>query len=234
MKKIAIIPARGGSKRIPKKNIKDFMGSPVISYAIKAALQSNLFDTVMVSTDCKEIGKTAKKYGAKVPFFRTKKNSDDFASTDDVIKEVLDYYYDKEEKFDYGCCIYPVNPFLEATRLFEGLQKIKSSNFDCVFSAVKYSYPIQRAFRIVDNKMKMISPKNYLVRSQDLKETYHDAGQFYWFKTKSFIQHNRLWTDNTSIVELGVDEVQDIDTESDWKIAELKFQIKKNLKLNKL
>ncbi len=230
MKKIAIIPARGGSKRIPKKNIKKFMGSPVISYAIRAALNCNLFDIVMVSTDCKEIGKIAKKYGAEVPFYRTEKNSDDFASTDDVIKEVLDYYYKKREKFDYCCCIYPVNPFIELTRLAEGLQKLKSSNFDCVFSAVKYSYPIQRAFRIVDKKMKMINPENYLIRSQDLEEIYHDAGQFYWFKHKSFIENKKLWTDNTGIVELNENDVHDIDTESDWKIAELKFQIKKKLK----
>ena len=135
MKKIAIIPARGGSKRIPKKNIKNFMGSPAISYAIKAALKSNLFDTVMVSTDSKEIAEIAVKYGAKIPFYRSEKNSNDFASTDDVIKEVLQYYSEKGEQFDYGCCIYPVNPFINVTKLIKGLDKLESTNFDCIFSA---------------------------------------------------------------------------------------------------
>ncbi len=230
MKKIAIIPAREGSKRIPKKNIKNFMGAPAISYAIKIALKSNLFDTVMVSTDSKEIGEIAKKYGALVPFYRTKKNSDDFASTDSVIKEVLEYYYQKGEKYDYGCCIYPVNPFLKEKKLINGLDKIILSDFDCVFAAVKYSYPIQRAFRIKNEKMEMIDSSKYLVRSQDLDTTYHDAGQFYWFQIKSFKKFQRLWTENTGIIELDINDVHDIDTPSDWKIAELKFEIQKKLK----
>lgn len=230
MRKIAIIPARGGSKRIPKKNIKNFMGSPAISYAIKAALKSNLFDTVMVSTDSKEIAEIALKYGAKVPFFRTEKNSDDFASTDDVIKEVLKYYSEKGEQFDYGCCIYPVNPFINVTKLIKGFDKLESTNFDCIFSAVKYSYPVQRAFRIKNDRMKMTDSDNYLTRSQDLDETYHDAGQFYWFRIKSFIKYQRLWTDNTGIIELDINDVHDIDTQDDWKIAELKFQIQNKLK----
>lgn len=230
MKKIAIIPARGGSKRIPKKNIKNFMGSPVISYAIDAALKSKIFDTVMVSTDDEEISKLAKKYGAKVPFLRTAENSDDFASTDSVIKEVLEFYSKKGDQYDFGCCIYPVNPFINEDKLNMGLEKITSSDFDCVFSAVKYSYPIQRAFRIKDEKMKMINPDKYLIRSQDLDDTYHDAGQFYWFRVNSFMKLQRLWTENTGIVELDINNVQDIDSPSDWKIAELKFQIQKKLK----
>jgi len=230
MKSIAIIPARGASKRIPKKNIRLFCGQPVISYPIKTAISSEIFDEVMVSTDNKEIAKIAIEYGAKIPFFRSKKNSDDYSGTDDVLKEVLDYYISIGEKYDIACCIYPVNPFISKDKLTEGFEKLIKNNFDCVFSAVKYSYPIQRSFRI-DNEEKMImnEPENYLKRSQDLQETYHDGGQFYWFKIKSFIKELKLWTRNTSIIELNPLEVQDIDCESDWKIAEQKFIIQKKL-----
>lgn len=230
MKNIAIIPARGGSKRIPKKNIKSFLGTPVISFAIKAAINCNIFDKVMVSTDNEEIANIAIKYGAEVPFYRSKANSDDFASTDDVLKEVLSYYSNLGEDYENACCIYPVNPLLREKNIKSCLEKLIDNNFDCVFSAVKYSYPIQRAFKINSNdKIRMITPENYLKRSQDLSETFHDAGQFYFFKTQSFLEKNKLWTNNTSILELNENEVQDIDNEIDWKIAEIKFQIQKNL-----
>jgi len=233
MKNIAIIPARGGSKRIPKKNIRNFLGQPVIGYAINAAINSKVFDKVMVSTDNEEIANIAISYNAEIPFYRSKENSSDFASTDDALKEVIEYYNNKGEHYDNACCIYPVNPFISEDKIIEGLKTLNSSNFDCVFSAVKYSYPIQRAFIInKDKKMEMINPDNYLTRSQDLDETFHDAGQFYWFKTKSFIKEKKLWTDNTSIVELSEKEVQDIDTESDWKVAEVKFQIQKKINHN--
>ena len=230
MKAIAIIPARGGSKRIPKKNIKDFNGVPVISYPIKIAIETKAFDKVIVSTYCKNIAAISKRYGAEIPFFRSKKNSDDFASTDDVIKEVLEYYNSIGEVYDYACCIYPVNPFIKVDKIKLGLRELLDNNFDCVFSAVKYSYPIQRAFRIdKSKKIKMIDPENYLVRSQDLENTFHDAGQFYWFNVSSFNKHNKLWTNNTGIIELSESDVQDIDTETDWNIAEIKFQIQKKL-----
>jgi N-acylneuraminate cytidylyltransferase len=233
MKNIAIIPARGGSKRISKKNIKNFLGQPVISYAINAAINSKAFDKVMVSTDNEEIADIAIRYNAEIPFYRSKQNSSDFASTDDALKEVIDYYNNQGENYDNACCIYPVNPFITEDKIIEGLKTLNSNNFDCVFSAVKYSYPIQRAFRInKDKKMRMINPDNYLIRSQDLDETFHDAGQFYWFKTKSFMKENKMWTDNTSIIELSENEVQDIDNISDWKVAEVKFQIQKNLNHN--
>ena len=230
MKKLAIIPARGGSKRIPKKNIKNFLGVPVISYAIKAAIESNAFEKIIVSTDCKEIAEISKKFGAEIPFFRSKQNSNDFASTDDVIQEVLEYYSNIGEDFEYACCIYPVNPFLKVDNINSGLVKLIDNNFDCVFSAVKYSYPIQRAFRIdQEKKIKMLNPKNYLKRSQDLSETFHDAAQFYWFKVSSFIKEKKLWTDNTSVIVIAESEVQDIDNKTDWEIAEIKFKIQKNL-----
>ena len=230
MKKIAIIPARGGSKRIPKKNIKKFMGEPVLKYAIKAAIKSDVFEKIIVSTDNQEIAETAKSLGAEVPFLRSKKNSDDHASTDDVLKEVLEFLSKSGEKFDLGCCIYPVNPFLNDKKIIEGLLKIKSDNLDCVFAAVKYSYPIQRSFRLsYDNKIRMINPENYYKRSQEFEETFHDAGQFYWFRINSFMREFKLWTEKTSIIELNENEAHDIDTESDWRIAEIKFQIQKNL-----
>ena len=233
MKTIAIIPARGGSKRIPKKNIKDFLGRPVISYAINAAINSKVFDKVIVSTDNEEIADISIKYGAEIPFFRSNKNSSDYASTDDVLKEVIEYYTDNNEYFNNACCIYPVNPFINESKIIEGLNILNSNNFDCVFSAVKYSYPIQRAFIINnENTIKMINPENYLVRSQELEDTFHDAGQFYWFKTKSFMKENKLWTNNTSIIELNENEVQDIDNESDWEVAEIKFKIQKKLNHN--
>jgi N-acylneuraminate cytidylyltransferase len=233
LKVLAIIPARGGSKRIPQKNIKKFCGQPVISYPIKAALNSKVFDEIMVSTDDNDIGKISLKYGAKIPFIRSQNNSDDFAGTDAVLKEVLNYYIDQGIKFEAVCCIYPVNPFVNEVKIKEGLEKLRTNNFDCVFSAVKYSYPIQRSFRLdKEDKMRMIEPQNYLKRSQDLDDTYHDAGQFYWFKTSSFLEKGKLWTDNTSIIELNDLEVQDIDSDNDWKVAELKFQIQKSLNHN--
>jgi len=230
LKKLAIIPARGGSKRIPKKNIKSFLGVPVISYAINAAIESNAFDKVMVSTDCEEIAEISKKIGAEIPFFRSKQNSNDFASTDDVINEVLGYYSKVGEVYEYACCIYPVNPFLKTDNINLGLVKLIKNNFDCVFSAVKYSYPVQRAFRVdKEKKIKMLNPKNYLTRSQDLPETFHDAAQFYWFKVSSFLKEKKLWTDNTGIITIAESEVQDIDNKTDWEIAEIKFKIQKNL-----
>ena len=232
MKTIAIIPARGGSKRIPKKNIKEFCGKPLIFYSIQAAIKSGIFDEVMVSTNDNEISDIALQFGAKVPFFRSEKNSDDYAGTDAVLKEVLDYYSDQGEDFQIGCCIYP-NPFTNISSLKEGYEKLKKNNYDCVFSAVKYSYPIQRSFRVdKEDKIKMLEPESYIKRSQDLEETYHDAGQFYWFNTSSFVRNLKLWTNNTSIINLKEIEVQDIDTLDDWEVAELKFQIQKNLNGN--
>lgn len=229
MNVIAIIPARGGSKRIPMKNIRDFKGKPVIHYSIRSAISSNIFDKIIVSTDSDKIANISKKLGADIPFIRSKKNSDDFATTDDVIKEVLDFYSQKNEEFDYACCIYPVNPLIKSSNIIKGFEKIKKNNFDCVFSAVKYSYPIQRSFRIDSkDRIKMIEPNSYKTRSQDLKETFHDAGQFYWFKPKIFMENLRLWTNNTSVIKLNELEVHDIDNETDWKIAEIKFKIQKN------
>jgi N-acylneuraminate cytidylyltransferase len=229
VRKIAIIPARGGSKRIPKKNSKDFLGKPIISYAIEAALQSNLFDEVMVSTDDSEIAEIAKRYGAKVPFFRSAKNADDFATTMDVLLEVLNDYEKRNYKFDYACCIYPCTPLLKVENLINSFQILKNENLDCVFPIVKYGFPIQRAVRINEKQLvEMFQREHLTTRSQDLEASYHDVGQFYFFDVQKLMEKQQLLTDNTGFIELSEMESQDIDTISDWELAEFKYQFFKN------
>jgi pseudaminic acid cytidylyltransferase len=179
MKNLAIIPARGGSKRIPRKNIKPFMGKPIIAYSIEAALQSGIFDEVMVSTDDEEIAEVAKQYGANVPFMRSKRAADDYATTSDVIKEVL-YNYEKLGKmYDSVCCIYATAPFISSVKLIEAMELINSKKFDSAFTLVQYSYPIQRSLSIKSERVMMLWPEYLNTRSQDLEVVYHDAGQFY-------------------------------------------------------
>lgn len=224
MKRIAIIPARGGSKRIPRKNIKDFLGTPIIAYSIQAALESELFDKVMVSTDDEEIAETAKKYGAEVPFYRSATNADDDATTFDVIKEVLSIYKSKNIKFDQACCIYPTAPFATAEVLKEFLVFLESSDFDCVFPVLRYGYPIQRALRIKnEQRVEMLNPNFLNTKSQDLEPTFHDAGQFYWFRTERLLKVGALWSDNTGVRIIEEMHAQDIDNEEDWEIAEFKY-----------
>lgn len=190
MKNLCIIPARGGSKRIPRKNIRDFLGKPIIAYSIEAALKSELFDEVMVSTDDNEIAEVAKKYGAKVPFLRSIKNSDDYSTTLDVIKEVLSNYLLKlNMKFEQACCIYPTAPLIKIEHLKSGFNKLISNDFTSVFAAVEFSYPIWRGLSInEDGTSSMIWPQHVNDRSQDLQKVYHDAGQWYWFKTKELTE----------------------------------------------
>ncbi len=225
MKKLAIIPARGGSKRIPRKNIKLFLGEPIISYSIQAAISSNLFDEVMVSTDDEEIARIAKKHGAKVPFFRSDVNSNDVATTVDVIAEVIDKYKQIGQVFEYTCCIYSCAPFVTKDLLIRSFFKLEVENLDCVFPLIKYGHPIQRALKkTIGGKIEMIEPKNMQIRTQDFEPSYHDLGQFYFFKTSEIISSNRLWTVNTGCVELREIESHDIDTLDDWEIAEFKFK----------
>lgn len=231
MSNIAIIPARGGSKRIPKKNIKNFCGKPVIAYSIEAALTSELFDEVIVSTDDEEIAEVAKEYGAKVPFMRSEKNADDFATTVDVLKEVFQEYKKKNHQFEYGCCIYPTAPFINTELLNLAYKKLTRQNFDTVFPVVKYSYPIWRSLKIEDEKIEMWWPKNLNKRTQDLPASYHDAGQFYFFNVKKILSAGVLFTNNISAIVINEMQVQDVDTIEDWHIAELKYkflQQKKN------
>lgn len=228
-KAICIIPARGGSKRIPKKNIRDFLGKPIIAYSIETALKSNLFDEVMVSTDDEEIAKIARKYGAKVPFLRSKVNSDDNATTADVIEEVVLEYEKKEKKFNYFCSIYPTAPFVTANKLKKAMELLDKTQADAVVPVVRFSFPIQRAFKIDEGKLFMIWPEKMDTRSQDLEPTYHDCGQFYCLEIKSFLDQKKLFTTNTVPMEMPESEVQDIDNEEDWKIAEMKYKLVNNI-----
>ncbi len=226
MLKLCIIPARGGSKRIQKKNIKIFLDKPIIAYSIEIALSSNLFDEVMVTTDDIEIAEVAKKYGAKVPFLRSKKNANDFATTIDVINEVVHEYKKSGKHFEYACCIYPTAPFVNEILLKRGEKLILANNFDCVFPVMEFSFPTQRALKIDDShKMTLIQPEYQNTRSQDLEKTYHDAGQFYWFNIEKLLQKGKLWTDNTGVIPIKQTEGQDIDTLEDWKLAEIKYKL---------
>jgi N-acylneuraminate cytidylyltransferase len=226
MSNICIIPARGGSKRIPRKNIKDFLGRPIIAYSIQAALKSELFDEVMVSTDDDEIAGIAKKHGAKVPFMRSVKNSDDFATTIEVIEEVIEYYKSQGKKFENICCIYPCAPFVSSEFLLKAYDQLIEKNFDTVFPIIPYSYPIQRALIKEDSKIVMIQPENLSVRSQDLDDSFHDAGQFYWCNTNQLLSSKKMFTTNTGGLKISEFEAQDIDTKNDWKLAELKYKLR--------
>jgi len=226
MGNICIIPARGGSKRIPRKNIKEFLGKPIIAYSIKAALDSGLFDEVMVSTDDLEIADIAKKYGAKVPFMRSEKNSDDFATTFDVIEEVINSYKELAVEFDNFCCLYSCAPFVTSEVLLKAYNHLNDKRFDSVFPIIAYSFPIQRALRVDQGKISMMLKENLNVRSQDLEETYHDAGQFYWGSLRKLMLSKKLYTDNTGGIVISELNAQDIDNETDWKLAELKYRFK--------
>ena len=227
---IAIIPARGGSKRIPRKNIKDFLGKPVISFSISAALESNLFQEVMVSTDDEEIANIAMKYGAKVPFLRSPETSNDFAETAAVLKEVLTNYEKQGQFFDMVCCIYPVAPLISVSKIKEAFSLINEKKLDCCFPVCLYSSPIWRAIEMdKENKVKMIWPENENKRTQDLPSSFFEAGQFFWFNTQNFLKTGEFMTDATGAIVLDDLHVQDIDTMTDWKLAELKFKLINNL-----
>lgn len=223
-KLIAIITARGGSKRIPRKNIKPFLGQPIIKYSIDAAMSSMLFDEVMVSTDDREIADLAIQFGAKVPFMRSEKNSDDFAGTADVIEEVLLEYLQRGTSFNYACCIYPTAPFVTAEKLKKGFRLLVDSGADALTPVCRFSYPIQRAFKIDAGRLQYLWPEYEKERSQDLTPAYHDVGQFYWHEVNSFL--NRKAKPDYIIIPMLVPEMemQDLDTEEDWQVAEMKYR----------
>jgi len=226
MPNIAIIPARGGSKRIPRKNIRPFLGKPIMAYPIEAALQSGLFDEVMVSTDDAEIAAVARQYGAKVPFMRTKKNADDFATLADVTDEVLTRYRDEQGKtFDYVVVLLPTAPFVTPEDLHKSFEKLKASDFDGIFPVVPFPAPVQRALQFEEEKIRMIWPDNLNKRSQDLPPAYYDAGQYYWIKYNVFMREKKLWTDNVTATVISPLKAQDIDTPEDWQLAELKYKL---------
>lgn len=223
---IAIIPARGGSKRIPKKNIREFVGKPIIAYTIEAAVNSGIFDEVMVSTDSEEIAEIAKKYGANVPFYRSEKTAGDFASTDDVLMEVLDNYKANGKEFDYFACIYPTAPFIKAENLKEAMEVIKKAGTAMVTPFVAFSYPPQRSYIINEEGQAVFKYKEYITaRSQDLEKWYHEAGTYYIFNTKKYKEMGGNIDHDISPVIIPEMEAQDIDTEEDWKIAELKYKL---------
>lgn len=228
MSVLAIITARGGSKRIPKKNIKSFNGKPIIAYTIQAALKAGIFDEVMVSTDDNEIAEVSKSFGAAIPFFRSRQNSDDFATTGDVLREVLTEYAAMSKKFIYACCIYPTAPFVTSEKLRLALNQLKSSGADTLLPVVKFDFPILRAMKMNRaGRITYVWPEFASKRSQDLEVAYHDCGQFYFFNVNRFLESGQLITKNTIGLEVSSMEVQDIDTEEDWKLAERKYLLLK-------
>jgi pseudaminic acid cytidylyltransferase len=227
--RVAIITARGGSKRIPRKNIKIFAGKPILNYSITAALESGLFTEVMVSTDDTEIAEYAIKAGAKVPFMRSVENSNDFAGTAEVICEVIEKYKSQNIYFETGCCIYPTAPFLTSDTLKSGYDIFCNKNYDVLFPAIQYSYPIQRSIKLLsDGRVEMLWPENYTKRSQDLEPIYHDVGQFYWFNTEVMLTKKKLFTENSGVLVVSEMLSQDIDNEEDWLLAEMKFKLMKS------
>ena len=230
MKNLAIIPARGGSKRIPKKNIKLFFNKPIIAYAIEACLNSNIFKEVMVSTDDKEIAEISSKYMAKVPFMRSEKTSNDFASTEDVLEEVVSEYKKLDKEFDNLCCVYPCVPFLTGKILKEAYSKFINYKADALIPVVKFSYPIQRSFRIENNILKHAYPEFENFRSQELEPMFHDVGMFYFIKTKALLSEKTLVCKNNTYFEMKETQIQDIDSIEDWGMVELKYKIINRMK----
>lgn len=222
-KTIAIIPARGGSKRIPKKNIKDFLGKPLIAYSIETAIESGLFDRIIVSTDDKAIVEIATEYGAEVPCLRPKDISGDFVGTDMVIEYVLDALKQKGDTFDFVCTIYATAPLLQQKYLLLGYEELKNSDAVYSFSATTMPFPIQRTFKIVGGRCEMFFPEHYNSRSQDLEGAYQDAGQFYWQNMNLKSSELIFGRDSIPII-LPRYLVQDIDTIEDWIYAEFMYQ----------
>lgn len=225
MKMLAVITARGGSKRIPRKNIKEFCGKPILAYSIEAAIGVGIFDTVMVSTEDEEIAEIAKQYGAEVPFYRSEQTAGDYATTNDVLLEVLEEYEKRGMHFDIGCCIYPTAPFVTADKLKKAVESLKNSDADTLIPVVSFSYPPQRAMVQKDGKLVFQYPQYLDSRSQDLIPQYHDVGQFYLFKTEAFRKSRKLMVGNIIPMEISEMEVQDIDNQIDWELAELKYRL---------
>lgn len=225
MKKIAIITARGGSKRIPRKNIREFCGKPILAYSIEAAVRSQVFDTVMVSTDDEEIARTARSFGAQVPFFRSPRTSGDYATTNDVLLEVLDEYEKRGEAFGLGCCVYPTAPFVTAEKLKSAVDMLLDSDADALIPVVAFSYPPQRAMVVREGQLVFEHPEYLDSRSQDLEPHYHDVGQFYVFRTEAFRRNRRLMTGNILPLVVPETQVQDIDSWTDWEIAQIKYRL---------
>lgn len=223
--KVAIIPARGGSKRIPRKNIKQFCGKPMIAYSIEAAIESGCFDRVIVSTDDTEIAEAAQAYNAEVPFIRPEELSNDYTGTIPVIQHAVNWLIEQGEAPEFVCCLYATAPFITPEAIKQGLQQLEDTNAAYAFSATSYAFPIQRAFRIKPSLgVEMFEPKQFNTRSQDLEEAYHDAGQFYWGTKEAWLKEKVIFGSESTPVLLPRHRVQDIDTPEDWQRAELLFK----------
>ena len=223
---ICIIPARGGSKRIPRKNVKTFNGKPIIAYSIEAAIESNCFDKVIVSTDDSEISKVAKGFGAEVPFIRPAEISNDFAATNPVIIHAVNWIENQGEIIDSICCLYATAPFIQSKTISNAYLQLIDSGANYCFSVTSFSFPIQRSIKIVKGgKVNMFYPEHFLTRSQDLEDAYHDAGQFYWGKPHAFIDNYQIFSEVASPFLLPKHKVQDIDTPEDWLRAELMHKV---------
>jgi N-acylneuraminate cytidylyltransferase len=228
MSAIAIIPARGGSKRIPRKNIKPFHGQPMISYSIRAAIDSGLFEWVIVSTDDAEIAEVATHYGAEIPFLRPKELADDHTGTGAVVVHAINWFKAKGIEFDLACCIYATAPFIQVERLIEGHDALIAHNKSFAFSVTSFAFPIQRALkRTPDGSVDMFWPENLNKRSQDLEPAYHDAAQFYWGKTEAWLNGHIAFSPVSAPVILPRHLVHDIDTPEDWDAAEVAFEVLK-------
>ncbi len=224
--KLCIIPARGGSKRIPRKNIKDFNGKPMIAYSIEAALTSKCFDEVIVSTDDKEIARLSERYGAIAPFLRPESLANDHAGTLPVVKHAIEWCEQHDLPPDEVCCLYATAPFVTASSLQKAYQQLQRTQADYCFTVTSFPFPIQRAIKVTaNNRVEMFQPENFNTRSQDLEEAFHDAGQFYWGKAEPFKNMELLFSDKSSPFILPRHRVQDIDTPEDWVRAELMHQL---------
>ncbi|MGG1954557.1 pseudaminic acid cytidylyltransferase [Enterobacter cloacae] len=222
---VAIIPARGGSKRIPRKNIKEFCGKPMIAWSIEAAQKSGVFDRIIVSTDDAEIAEVARQYGAEVPFMRPEELSNDYAGTIPVIRHATDWLISHDCVVDYVCCIYATAPFIRAEDIIQGLGTLQMQQGDYAFTVSRFPYPIQRALKVSDEqRISMFSPDMFHVRSQDLEESWHDAGQFYWGTSSAWLNEKPIFSADSYSIELPRERVQDIDTPEDWRVAEWLFK----------
>lgn len=225
MNRVAIIPARGGSKRIPRKNVKEFCGKPMIAWSIEAGKATGCFDRIIVSTDDQEIAEVAKEWGAEVPFMRPAELSDDFTGTLPVVRHAVEWLSQHDASVDYACCIYATAPFVSTVDLKQGLKLIEETSSSYAFSVTSYAFPIQRAIRITDQgRVAMFTPEYFQARSQDLEEAWHDAGQFYWGTAKAWCEERPIFGEGSVPVKLPRHRVQDIDTPEDWVRAEWLFR----------
>ena len=223
--RVAIIPARGGSKRISRKNVRDFVGKPIIAYPIETAISSDLFDHVIVSTDDDEIAEMAERYGADVPFRRPPALGDDYTSTDTVLIHALGECRRIFGAVQQCCCIYPANPFLDAVDLHRGLDLLVTHQATSAFPLVRYDFPIEQAFVLEGARPRPRWPDQMMARSQDLIEHFHDAGIFYWCDVEKFLQVERLFTEDAAAFVIPSERCQDINTLDDWARAEYKYRL---------